>query len=111
MRSRHGEEEEKEKTFRAVERRAGWNSLERRSLVSRGCGVGFRTRTPEKSDMPRTLQLVTEYPEASPLVPNRPWRAEPPCVAFPAGNERGASTEPYPLSGSDVLAGTLPRRR
>ncbi|KAL1468101.1 hypothetical protein MTO96_041697 [Rhipicephalus appendiculatus] len=33
------------------------------------------------------------------------------CVAFPAGNERGASTEPYPPSGSDVLADTLPRRR
>ncbi|KAL1474714.1 hypothetical protein MTO96_037783, partial [Rhipicephalus appendiculatus] len=33
------------------------------------------------------------------------------CAAFPAGNERGASTEPYPPSGSDVLTGTLPRRR
>ncbi|KAL1486333.1 hypothetical protein MTO96_009317 [Rhipicephalus appendiculatus] len=33
------------------------------------------------------------------------------CVAFSAGNERDASSEPYPPSGSDVLADTLPRRR
>ncbi|KAL1479911.1 hypothetical protein MTO96_034766 [Rhipicephalus appendiculatus] len=33
------------------------------------------------------------------------------CVAFPAGKERDASREPCPPSGSDVLAGTLPRQR
>ncbi|KAL1470552.1 hypothetical protein MTO96_040356 [Rhipicephalus appendiculatus] len=85
----------------------------------------------EKSDMSRTLQLVTEYPEvrgftgvpavtvpghvlgvrASTLVPNRPWRAGTSCVALPAGNERDASSEPCPPSAFDVLAGTLPRRR
>ncbi|KAL1482604.1 hypothetical protein MTO96_014122 [Rhipicephalus appendiculatus] len=33
------------------------------------------------------------------------------CVALSAGNERDASSEPRPPSGSDVLVGTLPRRR
>ncbi|KAL1414244.1 hypothetical protein MTO96_007610 [Rhipicephalus appendiculatus] len=98
MRSRHGEEEENGKNVRdPVERRAGWNSLDRRSLVSRGCGVGFRTRTREvqhAQDAPAghripggtrlhgvpavTVRGHVPGVRASPLVPNRPWRAEPP---------------------------------
>ncbi|KAL1475090.1 hypothetical protein MTO96_037538 [Rhipicephalus appendiculatus] len=43
--------------------------------------------------------------------PKPPVKGGTSSVALPAGNERDASSEPYSPSGSDVLAGTLPRRR
>ncbi|KAL1477408.1 hypothetical protein MTO96_035760, partial [Rhipicephalus appendiculatus] len=83
---------------------AGWNSLERRSLVSRGCSVGFRTRTREVrhvQDAPAghgvpggtrlhgvpAVTVPGHVPgvRASTLVPNRPWRAEPPVWRYLLG--------------------------
>ncbi|KAL1462050.1 hypothetical protein MTO96_043243 [Rhipicephalus appendiculatus] len=82
---------------RPVERRACWNNLERRSLVSRGCDVGLQTRTREVRDVqdapvghgvPGGTRLhgiaAVTVPghvlgvRASTPVPNLPWRAEPP---------------------------------
>ncbi|KAL1423486.1 hypothetical protein MTO96_000017 [Rhipicephalus appendiculatus] len=92
----HGGGKEKKKRSKTRRGRAGWNSLERRSLVSRGCDVVFRTRTREVrhvQDAPTghgalgvtrlhgvpavTVPGHVLWVRASTLVPNRPWRAEP----------------------------------
>ncbi|KAL1444535.1 hypothetical protein MTO96_045501 [Rhipicephalus appendiculatus] len=130
MRRGHGEEEEKEKTFEASRAQSG---LEQPGAKVAGvarlrCRVpGPNARSPtcpgRSSWSPSTWRYAASRSSGRDCSWPRSWcpslasGPKPPveggtsCVAFPAGNERGTSTEPYPLSGSDVLAGTLPRRR
>ncbi|KAL1446733.1 hypothetical protein MTO96_028739 [Rhipicephalus appendiculatus] len=72
MRSRHGEEEEKEATFedQSSAERVGtvWNE----GHWCRAAAMPGSGPEREKSDMTRTFQLVTEYPEIRGFTEFRP---------------------------------------
>ncbi|KAL1473454.1 hypothetical protein MTO96_038656 [Rhipicephalus appendiculatus] len=129
MRSRPGEEE-KEKTFEASRAQSG---LEQSGAKVAGV-ARLRGRAPDPNASSPTCPGRSSWSRSTRRYPAsrssgrdcsrlRSWcpsldsGPKPPveggtcCVAFSAGNERDASTEPYPPSGSDVLADTLPRRR
>ncbi|KAL1485311.1 hypothetical protein MTO96_032041 [Rhipicephalus appendiculatus] len=72
MRSRHGEEEEEEKTFEAQSSAERVGTAWSEGRWCRAAAVSGSGPEREKSDMPRTLQLVTEYPEVRGFTEFRP---------------------------------------
>ncbi|KAL1418343.1 hypothetical protein MTO96_025989 [Rhipicephalus appendiculatus] len=72
MRSRHGEEEEKEKTFEAQSSAERVGTVWSEGRWCRAAAVSGSGPEREKSDMSRTLQLVKEYPEVPGFTEFRP---------------------------------------
>ncbi|KAL1486332.1 hypothetical protein MTO96_009316 [Rhipicephalus appendiculatus] len=72
MRSRHGEEEEEKNTFEAQSSAERVGTVWSEGRWCRAAAVSGSGPESEKSDMSRTLQLVTEYPELPGLTVFRP---------------------------------------